>query len=326
MVFLRVLICAFVVLFVICADHVAFAQDNGEEMTDPTFPETGISLDDVPAPNENASLDTDGDGFLDEEEAVAGSNPLNAASMPETCDGLDNNGNGLVDEGFTDIDGDGTADCSDTDKDNDGFFDDEEAIMGSDPMNLASTPEACDGLDNDLDRLVDEGFPDANQDGYADCAFIDSDKDNYSNEEEIATDSDPFNTASTPEVCDGIDNDLDGGGDEGFSDTDQDGIADCVDPTPLGICNGLPVMILGTPGNDVIMGTIDNDVIDGLAGDDHISGKGGDDTICGGPGNDVILGDEGNDFLSGGAGKDVCQGGPGNKDTAVHCEKVTEVP
>src|SRR5207253_2237564 len=32
------------------------------------------------------------------------------------------------------------------------------------------------------------------------------------------------------EVCDGIDNDCDGGVDEGFPDTDRDGLADCIDP------------------------------------------------------------------------------------------------
>ena len=63
------------------------------------------------------AVDTDGDGICDE-------------SDTEDCDGLDNNGDGSVDEGF-DSDVDGTADCFD--------------------------PEACDGLDNDGDGSVDEG-------------------------------------------------------------------------------------------------------------------------------------------------------------------------
>ena len=50
-----------------------------------------------------------------------------------TCDGVDNDGDGLVDEGFPDSDGDGIADCVDT--------------------------ETCDGVDNDGDGLIDEGFP-----------------------------------------------------------------------------------------------------------------------------------------------------------------------
>ena len=46
---------------------------------------------------------------------------------------------------------------------------------------------------------------------------------------EIAAGSDPLNAASTPEICDGIDNDLNDGIDEGFLDTDNDGLANCVD-------------------------------------------------------------------------------------------------
>lgn len=50
----------------------------------------------------------------------------------EICDGKDNNGDGVVDEGYPDTDGDGKADCIDA--------------------------EECDCLDNDGDGLVDEGL------------------------------------------------------------------------------------------------------------------------------------------------------------------------
>jgi hypothetical protein len=43
-----------------------------------------------------------------------------APSPVEKCNGLDDNGNGLVDEGFPDSDQDGIADCVDEDQDNDG--------------------------------------------------------------------------------------------------------------------------------------------------------------------------------------------------------------
>jgi uncharacterized repeat protein (TIGR01451 family) len=45
------------------------------------------------------------------------------APGPETCNGLDDNGDGQVDEGFPDRDGDGIADCVDADDDNDGVSD-----------------------------------------------------------------------------------------------------------------------------------------------------------------------------------------------------------
>ena len=73
--------------------------------------------------------------------------------------------------------------------------------------------EACDGVDNDADGQVDEGFPDADSDGMADCV--------------------------DEEVCDGIDNDGDGEVDEGFEhygDVDGDGIVDC---GGVEVCNGL---------------------------------------------------------------------------------------
>ncbi len=68
--------------------------------------------------------DDDGDGISDDDEIACGSNPLNAASTCEVCDGEDNDLDELVDEGFTDTDGDYMADCVDPDDDNDGILDD----------------------------------------------------------------------------------------------------------------------------------------------------------------------------------------------------------
>jgi len=44
----------------------------------------------------------------------------------------------------------------DPDTDDDGYLDGAEVQSGSDPTNPASTPERCDGSDNDLDLLIDE--------------------------------------------------------------------------------------------------------------------------------------------------------------------------
>jgi hypothetical protein len=57
-----------------------------------------------------------------------------------------------------DRDGDDQTDCVDSDDDGDGVPDAAEIAAGSDPLDPASTPEVCDGLDNDGDGLTDEGF------------------------------------------------------------------------------------------------------------------------------------------------------------------------
>ena len=85
------------------------------------------------------------------------------------------------------------------------------------------------------------------------------------------------------------------------------------DPTPT-TCQGLPITILGTAGDDVIVGTNGDDVIHGLAGNDVIDGGNGKDVICGGDGDDTLNGGNGKDDLSGGDGDDTLNGGNGKDD------------
>jgi hypothetical protein len=73
--------------------------------------------------------DDDDDGWDDDEEVpggggagtgdTEGSDPLDDGSMPEVCDGVDNDGNEGTDEGFPDGDSDDIADCVDPDEDSD---------------------------------------------------------------------------------------------------------------------------------------------------------------------------------------------------------------
>lgn len=113
-------------------------------------------------------------------------------------------------------------------------------------------------------------------------------------------------------------------------DTDGDKTGDACDTTPLGVCDGKKVTILGTPGKDVLYGTSGNDVISGLGGDDNIGGGKGNDTICGGDGNDTLWGSDGDDrlfgqsgwdaLLDGGSGIDFCDIGGNAGNSPKNCE------
>ena len=76
-------------------------------------------------------------------------------------------------------------------------------------------------------------------------------------------------------------------------------------------CNGHPVTIFGTAGDDTITGTAGPDVIAAEAGNDRVFGLGGNDTVCLGPGNDVFTGAGGNDHAVGGTGNDTVVAGAG---------------
>jgi len=91
--------------------------------------------------------------------------------------------------------------------------------------------ESCDGLDNDGDGAVDEGSPDTDGDGTADC--LDS------------------------EECDGLDNDGDGEIDEGF-DADSDGVADCLEV--------LHTVELRLTTDDIWEGYVDGTLLDKQSG------------------------------------------------------------
>ncbi len=185
----------------------------------PDFDKDGIPDCDDP--------DMDGDGSLNADDCA----PMDPQVFPgnsEKCNGFDDNCNGLTDEGFKDTDGDGIADCVDLDLDGDGVPN----LVDCSPTDggvFQGNPEICDGKDQNCNGKTDEGFPDEDKDGIADCVDPDIDGDGVNN----ALDCSPTDAKIFPgqkEVCDGIDQNCNGLTDEGFPDTDKDGLADCIDP------------------------------------------------------------------------------------------------
>ncbi|MFT4626387.1 MAG: hypothetical protein ACI8PZ_005064 [Myxococcota bacterium] len=170
--------------------------------------------------------DVDGDGHLAMPHG-GDCNDFDARMNPdriEVANGIDDDCDGVVDEGTPayDDDGDGYTELG-------GDCDDDE------PRIHPSAAERCDGIDNDCDRLVDEG---------TEC--FDDDGDGYTEEDGDCNDSDRRVYPGAPEIMgDGADNDCDGVVDRGETDLDGDGVSefggDCNDDDPEMVPGGIEV-------------------------------------------------------------------------------------
>ncbi|MCA9642700.1 MAG: hypothetical protein KC492_18515, partial [Myxococcales bacterium] len=145
---------------------------------------------------------------------VAGSG--GSTGVPEVCDGLDNNGNGQIDEG----DPGGGAPCNVAGEQGEcakGTLHCVSSQLRCQADNVASA-EVCDGLDNDCDGSVDEGNPEGGQacntglDG--NCALGATRCDTSAMPHRVVCD--PNVTPGTQmESCNSLDDDCDGQPDEG---------------------------------------------------------------------------------------------------------------
>ena len=122
-----------------------------------------------------------------------------------------------------DTDDDGTPDCQDEDDDDDGFPDDLDCAP-LDPSISYGALESCDGLDQNCNGLVDEGFPDSDLDGNMDCVDADDDDDLIPDFD----DNCPLDENPGQEDVDG-----DGLGDPCDPDDDDDDVDDDIDNCPL---------------------------------------------------------------------------------------------
>ena len=151
---------------------------------------------------QDEAIDTDGDGYSDEDEIAAGSDPLDASSTPMT---VDSDG-----DGFTDVEeraaGSDENDAGETplnlDSDGDGYTNVTENAADSDPYNAAKTPinfdgDSCVNIEDVFPRDASECL-DFDNDTIGDNADLDDDNDGFSDVEEAAAGSDPFDANETP--------------------------------------------------------------------------------------------------------------------------------
>ncbi len=161
-------------------------------------------------------IDSDHDGFVFGDDC----DDDNASVYPgaeEVCNGFDDNCDGQVDNAATDatlyyldLDADGFGDagamvtsCEEVA----GYVVDNTDCDDTSSVINPNAMEICDGLDDDCDGGVDEGF-DSDGDGYTTCAGDCNDADNgmYPGAEDCLADD-----GVTPQAgCNGIDDDCDG--------------------------------------------------------------------------------------------------------------------
>ncbi|MBM4352776.1 MAG: hypothetical protein FJ109_03120 [Deltaproteobacteria bacterium] len=139
------------------------------------------------------------------------------AGIKELCDGKDNNCDGSIDEGFPSLGQ--PCDGGDADLCPNGKYTCKADGSGTECVNEnpSGVIELCDGKDNDCDGDIDEDFPLLGQV----CDGPDSDQcknGKYAcGSGGLLVECANENPANIPELCDGKDNDCDGGIDEDFS-------------------------------------------------------------------------------------------------------------
>jgi hypothetical protein len=182
--------------------------------------------------------DADGDGSLD---VVCGGDdcddgdPNRFPGRTEVCD-TSNRDEDCDDTTFgaRDADGDGAPDALCCNTGSDGVAHCGDDCDDASSMRHPGAPEACDSFDNDCDGAVDEtvsgmSWPDADGDGFGDeratpelgCGHA-----GFATQSGDCDDTNPQINPSSPEVCNGVDDDCNGALDGPDEDSDHDGYAD----------------------------------------------------------------------------------------------------
>ena len=161
-------------------------------------------------------IDDDEDGFTETDGDCDDSNDDIHPDAVEIYNGLDDDCDGIIDEGTAGYDNDG-----------DGWSYVEGDCDDGDTTVYPGASELPDGLDNDCDGIIDEGTEIYDDDGDCYCESTpcggSSDPDCPSLHGGDCDDDNPFINPNAPEVCDTEDNDCDGLVDTDDPDTDLDG-------------------------------------------------------------------------------------------------------
>ncbi len=213
-----------------------------------------------------------------------------SAEVPseEECDGLDNDCDGVADDGQL---GGGPCEVHSAFGVCKGQYEchGEAGLVCSAPE---PTEEVCDGVDNDCNGLTDENEGDLDGDGIGDCLDDDIDGDGDPNVSDCAS-YDPTIFTGAPEQCNGIDDNCDGAVPPDEYDADEDGIAGCA-----GDCDDGEATVY--PGAEELCDGLDTDC-DGALGPDELDldedGALGCDTDCNDE--DVSIGPESPEICGG---------------------------
>ncbi len=199
-------------------------DDTDDEDTDPTI---DTAVDDTGGPVEDA----DADGFTVDQGDCDDADPAIRPGAEEACDGIDQDCDGVVDEGvtgtfFADEDGDGFGDPATSLEACEGAVDNDRDCDDTRADVFPGADEVCDDVDSDCDGAIDEEgttlwFTDADGDSFGDpgSGVLDCAPDGRVASWTDCDDADATVFPGATEVCDGDDQDCDGTSDEGLTTT-----------------------------------------------------------------------------------------------------------
>ena len=262
------------------------AGDDTAVDTEPLDTDTDTAVDDTGVDDTGeVPSDLDADGFTVAQGDCDDADPDVRPGAEEVCDGLDQDCDGVADEGVTgtfyaDADGDGFGDPATSLEACEGAAANDDDCDDTRADVAPGAAEVCDGVDSDCDGAVDEEgvtlwFTDADGDSFGDpdTGVLDCAPAGRVASWTDCDDADGTVFPGATEVCDGVDQDCDGAADEGLTSTwyidyDSDGYGSdaytrggCTQPSGYVAtdddCDDTEDAV--NPGADEVCNTVDDD-------------------------------------------------------------------